>query len=360
MQYDLVSLPVVILFILSGTGLFYYAIKLKKKFSEDHNFTNSILTFILWLFAGIFYPLFFTSYSSNIIFFQTLSMLIICIFTPVLISLILIYQSRIVLKKQPEVKTRRNIQSFLESFDARKTKFSNNRSSKVNTDLHRKALHLFPAGIVVILWVFAVYLWEGLWNISVEWGISGEEFGRFLILTTGYSGILVFAALDYVRLSYVFENRSFFHLIPDNVLTLLTKSMKRKENFEFIRPTVLVLSFVPIFFFPFCIFASAILIATVGDGAASVFGLRFGRMRFPKSSEKTVIGYIAGFIASFAIGFGFILLFGDLVHITSIFIVAFSGGLTFSIIDLLNLKVDDNILNPLFCALVMGSLYFLI
>jgi dolichol kinase len=196
--------------------------------------------------------------------------------------------------------------------------------------------------------------------MNVKWGITGEEFGRFLILTAGYSGILIFAALDYVRLSYVFENRNLFYLIPDNVLILLTKSMKRKENFEFIRPTVLVLSFVPIFFFPFCIFASAILIATVGDGAASVFGLKFGKISFPKSSEKTVIGYIAGFLASFAIGLGFILMFGDSVHIIKIIVIAISGGITFFIIDLLNLKVDDNILNPIFCALAMESLYFLI
>ncbi len=360
MIYDLVSFPVVILFILSGTGLFYYAIRLNKKYPENHNFTNSILTMILWFLAGGLYPIFFSSYSPNIKFFQIVSMLFICIFTPILIFLILIYQARIVVKKHPDIKKKRNIHAFLEAFDARKDTFSNNNSSKFNTDLHRKALHLFPAGIVILLWIFAVYIWEGLWKMNVEWGITGEEFGRFLILTAGYSGILIFAALDYVRLSYVFKNRSLFYLIPDNVLNLLTKSMKRRENFEFIRPTVLVLSFVPIFFFPFCIFASAILIATVGDGAASVFGLRFGKITFPKSSEKTVIGYIAGFIASFAIGFGFILMFGETVHIIKIIGIAISGGITFFIIDLLNLKVDDNILNPIFCALVMGSLYLLI
>ncbi|MHA2122008.1 MAG: hypothetical protein ACW990_12465 [Promethearchaeota archaeon] len=357
MKYDLVSLPVVILFVLSGTGLFYYAIKLKKKFPEDHNFTSSSLTYILWILAAGLYPIFFTSYSPNIMFFQILSTLSICIFTPFMIFLILFYQSRIVVKKNPDVKEKRNINAFLESFDARKKVFSNNNSSKINTDLHRKALHLFPAGIVIFLWIFAVYIWDGIWDVNVEWGITGEEFGRFLILTVGYSGILVFGVLDYVRLSFVFENRTMFHLIPDNVLNILTKSMKRRENFEFIRPTVLVLSFVPIFFFPFCVFASAILIATVGDGAASVFGLKFGKIKFPKSSEKTVVGYIAGFLASFAIGFGFILIFGDSIHFLKILIIAFSGGFTFFIIDLFNPKVDDNILNPLFCALIMGSFY---
>ena len=357
MGYDLVSLPVVILFILSGTGLLYYAIRLKKKFPKDHNFTNSILTLILWILAGGVYPIFFSSYSPNIKFFQILSMLFICIFTPGVIFLILFYQYKIVVKKNPDIKKRRNIDAFLESFDKRKKSFTDLNNSKINTDIHRKALHLFPAGVVILLWIFAVYIWDGLLKVNVEWGITGEEFGRFLILTAGYSGILVFGALDYVRLSYVFKNHTLFHLIPDNVLNLLTKSMRRKENFEFIRPTVLVLSFVPIFFYPFCIFSSAILIATIGDGAASIFGLRFGKVKFPKSSEKSVVGYIAGFLASFAISLGFILIFGQPIHYIKIIIIAFSGGVTFFVIDLINLKVDDNILNPIFCALIMGSLY---
>ncbi|MHA1915946.1 MAG: hypothetical protein ACW97V_16465, partial [Promethearchaeota archaeon] len=115
MKYDLVSLPVVILFVLSGTGLFYYAIKLKKKFPEDHNFTSSSLTYILWILAAGLYPIFFTSYSPNIMFFQILSTLSICIFTPFMIFLILFYQSRIVVKKNPDVKEKRNINAFLES-----------------------------------------------------------------------------------------------------------------------------------------------------------------------------------------------------------------------------------------------------
>jgi dolichol kinase len=237
---------------------------------------------------------------------------------------------------------------------------NNKKSSKLRTDAHRKLLHLFPAGVVIFLWVFAVNIWEGIWNANIEWGITGYEFGRFLILTAGYSGILVFGALDYIRLSFIFEKQNLFYFIPDNVLNLLSKAMKREENFEFIRPTLLILSFTTIFFFPFCIFAAAILIATIGDGAASIFGLRFGRINFPKSSEKTIIGYISGFIVSFGTIIGILLLFAPGLSIYKILLIAFSGGITFFIIDVLNLRVDDNILNPILCALIMGSLYYLI
>ncbi len=360
MGYDIISLPVTILFILSGSGLFYYAIRLNQKYPMEHNFINSILTYLLWLTAGIIYPLFFSAYNPNIRFFQMLSTFFICIFTPSIIILILYYQYKLIVEKHPNIKEKRNIETFLQSFGQKNSQNSDQRSKKLRTDIHRKALPIFPAGIIILLWIFAVYIWDDIWNVNLVWGITGKEFGRFLILTAGYSGILVFGALDYIRLSYVFEKKNLFHLIPDNVLNLLSKSMRREENFDFIRPTVLVLSFAPIFFFPFCIFATSILIATIGDGAASVFGLRFGRIKFPRSSEKTIIGYVAGFLASFGIAFIIIISFEPALQNIKILLISISGGLTFLIIDLLNLRIDDNILNPIFCSLIMGVLYFLL
>lgn len=179
-------------------------------------------------------------------------------------------------------------------------------------------------------------------------------------MTAGYSGILIFGALDYIRLSFIFDKHNLFHLIPENVLDLLGKTMKRNENYNYIKPLVLALSFAPIFIFPFGVFAAASLIATLGDGVASVFGLHFGKIHFPKSSEKTIIGYIAGFLASFAIAFISLWLFENSLNLFEILLIAFSGALTFIIIDVSNHKIDDNILNPIFCALVMGLLYYIL
>jgi len=144
MGYDIISLPVTILFILSGTGLFYYAIRLNQKYPSEHNFINSVLTFFLWVIAGIIYPLFFSAYNPNIRFFQMLSTFIICIFTPGLILLILLYQYKFVVKKHPDIKEKRNITTFLLKFDQKDNQNSDARSQRLRTDIHRKALHLFP------------------------------------------------------------------------------------------------------------------------------------------------------------------------------------------------------------------------
>ncbi len=360
MVYDIVLLPVTILFIFSGFGLFYYAIKLNQKFPKEHNFINCILTFFLWIIAGLIYPLYLSLSNPHFRLFQILSMFFICIITPFLIFLILFFQHQVVLRNDPDLKERRNIKSFLNKFDKQEDDLNSLRSHKIKTDIHRKALHLFPAGIIIFLWIFAVYIWDGLWKADEVWRITGQQFGLFLILTAGYSGILIFGALDYIRLSFIFENHNLFHLIPENVLDLLGKTMKRNENYNYIKPLVLALSFAPIFIFPFGIFAAASLIATLGDSTASVFGLRFGKIHFPKSSEKTIVGYIAGFLASFGIAFTSLWLFESSLILFEIFVISFSGAVTFFLIDVSNHKIDDNILNPIFCALIMGLLYYIL
>ena len=359
MGYNIITLPVTILFTACGVSLLFYAIKLREKYPEEHNFQNSFLTAILWIGAGMIYPFFFWTNLGNILWFLALSVFSICIFTPSLIFLILFYQYRFVLRNNPDLRLERNIETFIKGFDEKQSKIKGGRSYDLKTDLHRKGLHLFAAGIIIFLWVFAVYVWEGLWKVNEIWGISGKYFGKFLILTAGYSGILIFGALDLVRLSFIFENRSIYHLIPGNVLNLLGKSMKRKENFEFIKPATLALSFALIFSFPFCIFASAALISTIGDGAASIIGLRFGKKHFPKSSDKTIIGYIAGFLASFGVIIFALWLFESVLGFYKILIIAIGGAVVFVFIDLLNLKIDDNILNPILCAGVMGFFFIL-
>lgn len=356
--YNIITFLVVILFIANGFGQLIYAIQLQRKFPKQHNFNNSILIFVLWILAAILYPLFYSTDNVNIIFFQMLATIFICVITPLILVLILFYQFQFVIKKNPDIKEKRNIKDYIKNFDKFSHEINDIRAYELKTDIHRKALHLIPAGIIIFLWIFAVYIWAGIWKANKIWGISGQDFGRFLILSVGFSGILVFAALDYVRLSYIFEKRNIYHFLPDIVSELLTKTIKRKEIYEFTKPAALVLAFVPIFFYPFGIFAAAALIATLGDSAASIFGIRFGKRNFPKKSKKTVIGYSAGFLVSFIVSFIALRIFESDLLLTKIFLMALGGAIMFLIIDLLNLKIDDNILNPIFCALIMGILYF--
>ena len=109
--------------------------------------------------------------------FLALSVFFICIFTPCLIFFILFYQYRIVLGNNPNLRLERNIETFIKSFDEKQSRIKDGRSYDLKTDIHRKGLHLFPAGIIILLWIFAVYVWEGVWQANEIWGISGVYFG---------------------------------------------------------------------------------------------------------------------------------------------------------------------------------------
>lgn len=361
MVYNIFTISVTVFFIANGFIQLYYGFKLKRKFPNNHNFLNTIITCILWMIAGVLYPLFFERDFFNIRYFEWLSMTIICIYAPLLIIGILLYEYLFVIKRNPEKQKERNFETFFSSFNDSNEEFCDEGGHSFNTDLHRKIFHLLPAILIIFLWLFAINIWEGLWNADLYWGITGLEYGIFLILTVGYTAIFIFAALDYVRLSFIFKRRSLYYLLPQNVSVLLLKTLKKRENYEFTKPVVLILSLVPIFFWsPFSIFTAAALIASLGDGAASLIGLRFGKHHFPKSSSKTVIGYVSGFLVSFGASVLVFWLFESSIGFEYIVILAFGGAIGFLIIDLLNVNLDDNILNPITSAFIMIVIYLLI
>ncbi|MFW9968574.1 MAG: hypothetical protein ACFFDF_00140 [Candidatus Odinarchaeota archaeon] len=358
MVYNCLTVPVTIFYITNGFTHFYYALRLKKKY-QDHNFINSFLIFILWIVAGVVFPFFFIRDTGQVRWFEGLALQIICIYAPLLVLFILYYQFQFVLKRKANLRDDRTIDNFINHFTLMDMKNLKDRKIALKTDLHRKAFHLLPALIIIFLWLFAVYIWDPILDADQFWGISGTEYGIFLILTVGYTGVIIFAALDYVRLSHIFNKRSIYHLLPTCISNVLANTLKKNEIYEFTRPVALVLSLVPTLFLPFGVFTAVALIATLGDGAASVFGLRYGKIHFPKSSNKTVIGYISGFLVSFGVGVLVLYLFEQQsLNIFKITIIGFSGALAFLIVDLLNLKVDDNILNPILSALIMGILYY--
>ncbi len=90
---------------------------------------------------------------------------------------------------------------------------------------------------------------------------------------------------------------------------------------------------------------AAMAIAAFADAAAAVVGRKYGkhtlRTLFNKG-EKSWEGLIAGFVVAYV---------GALIFVGPI--VSIFGALTFSLIDYLNPKLADNILNPIFCSLAM-------
>jgi dolichol kinase len=192
------------------------------------------------------------------------------------------------------------------------------------------------------------------------YGITGHEYAMFLILTIGYTGVILFAALDFVRLSFIFEKSSLYTLLPDSLSNLLIKALKKNENYEFTKNMVLVLSLVPMLFLPFGIFTAAALITSIGDGVASMMGIGFGKYHFPKKSSKTLIGYISGFLASLGVSLFSLWLFEPSLNVSKVIIISLSGAIVFLIVDLLSLKIDDNILNPIFSSLIMSFFYIVL
>ena len=360
MVFTVITLPITLLFSAIGIGMLYFAIKLKRKFPKEHVLVNSLIVSALWVISGILYPYFYPRDNEFIRFHQSFSMSVICIFAPLLVFLILLYQSKIVLKDNPKLRKSRTISKFLEKYDSVNVNRINDKTYSLRTDFHRKVFHLLPGLIIIILRIFAINIWEGVWNAGHVYGITGHEYAMFLILTIGYTGVVLFAALDFVRLSFIFENSNVYSLLPDCLSNLLIKSLKRKENYEFTKNMVLVLSLVPVLFLPFGIFTAVALITSIGDGVASLMGIGFGKYHFPKHSSKTIVGYVSGFLASFGVSYFSLWLFGPHIDTFKTIIISLSGAVVFLIIDLLSLKVDDNILNPIFCSLAMTFFYLVL
>ncbi len=335
MNYPLLTMPVTALFVIIGLVYLYYSLKLKKKFPAEHNLLTSAATFILWLTAGIIYPLLYPEGA----FMQALSTVIIVLITPLFIILCLAIQNSII-KKNPGLLKHRCVEGFNKLFKDNEAKLK-----ITGKDLTRKTFHALPPVLLIIIWVVCNDYFSA-------------DLGRSLILTSGYTGLTLFAFLDFIRLSFI-NARKLNHLLPEGVSRMLARTMKRRELYEPLKVAPLILAMIPILFFPFAVFLSMMLIATLSDGAASVMGHYFGKARFPKKSNKTIVGYVAGALTAFAI---VVISFSVLetLPLASVLLLGMVGMSAFFIIDVINSRIDDNILNPLVAGAALGLTYLLI
>lgn len=110
---------------------------------------------------------------------------------------------------------------------------------------------------------------------------------------------------------------------------------------------VLIGSFVSVVIFPKEIAILALLFTAIGDTAAALYGKKFGKFKiWNKTLEGSIVGLIACFIiASF---------FPQIPNI-----IKFSGAFAAMFIELLPIKIDDNLRIPLFSGIVMYSLSIL-
>jgi dolichol kinase len=109
---------------------------------------------------------------------------------------------------------------------------------------------------------------------------------------------------------------------------------------------VLIGSFITVTLFPRYIAVLALLFASFGDTLAALYGKKFGKI---KIWNKTLEGTIAGIIAC-------ILVAQFIPEVSNI--VKYSGAFAAMFIELMPIRIDDNLRIPLFSGIIMDIVLF--
>jgi len=99
---------------------------------------------------------------------------------------------------------------------------------------------------------------------------------------------------------------------------------------------------------------AAILMTTIGDASAAIFGKRFGRTWIPKLKDRAVEGCTAEFAVDLLIGFVFL----HSYSYSWLVILVMAG--TATVVETVVNKIDDNLLIPLFSGFNAQILTYMI
>ncbi|MHA1794009.1 MAG: hypothetical protein ACTSVI_15310 [Promethearchaeota archaeon] len=355
------SIPFIIYLVIYGVIYIILEEQIKDlpgKTSKDK--INEFINILMWFVGAAIYPF---SYSDEISpsikdtlnLFSTFAMLGVFI-----VIFIIIGFQKIIVSRNPKILEKRDFKKFLSEFDY---------DYSLKKDIMRKAFHIFIPSFVLAAYFLGVFI-VNIFSIDF---LTGHDLGIFFIINCGFGGLFLFAAADIIRLSIYSKNKKFsiFHLLPTSIMNILTKRMHKSELKTFIPTVLILLSFIPFLPTEFAIFSSVTLIASISDAIASISGKLFsnkypGKLIFPSSSyrfykNKTIPGYIMGFLTTFLIVWAMFSIF-PVPGITnsSIMIISIITALAFMIIDLISIPVNDNFLNPIVCGLIMVLLLVLL
>ncbi len=247
-----------------------------------------------------------------------------------------------------KIRTIRNPELLLEqhNYEVFCKEFLENYSER--SQIKRRITHILPGAVVGLCIVVSYYIFFELL------GSAWINYAMFIVIIIGIDFALTFIAQDLIRL---FD----FGYMPPAAIKMCKAGLTPDELDSFSSTSVMVFSFGPFIFFTFPIFFIVLLITSVADAMASMIGIFTGdkKHHFPKSTNKSIEGYIGGFVFTF---------------ICTIFAVAFSNhfqlsnwGLeltlyvalilstVFVLIDLLTskIKLQDNYLNPFITGFVL-------
>ncbi|MFX1259464.1 MAG: hypothetical protein ACFFBZ_07685 [Promethearchaeota archaeon] len=308
---------------------------------------NEIAVGLLFLIAGILYP-FMYQFHSTLIPLDTLNFLWLSTSIFFLIEMgiwfiTLIYNS-IISKRDPKVMAERDYRKYCEEFNR-------NWTDDLRSEYGRKLLHLFTCSVIFIFWSLGTILDN--FGILDKFNLDNYSFSYWLIIIIGFGFIFMFQLADLARLTK-------FYILP-NWARKWYFSMRQEELETFLASTPLVLSFVPFIFAPFPIFAAVALITTGADAMACIIGKKYGKHALRKNSKKTIEGFIAGGITTFAIVLIIMNLYYSLmpVGIIKILLMATAATVIFLLIDMFAKFISDNILNPILTGFGMWLIYLL-
>ncbi len=183
-------------------------------------------------------------------------------------------------------------------------------------------------------------------NVSI-WGIPGLTFppshANWLGSLFGTMGAFYLLAIPEI-----------FRLFdpPAYMLAPATALMRASEQTGPAAPLILILAaLVPLGAISNLIIPlSAITIAVIGDGCASIIGRKYGRHKIKFYPVKSYEGLIGGMSAGFSAGV--ILLLFEYSLLPAV-LLATVGSILLGVVDLVKTRVSDNLLNPLFISLGM-------
>ncbi|MEE9572874.1 MAG: diacylglycerol/polyprenol kinase family protein [Candidatus Neomarinimicrobiota bacterium] len=183
-------------------------------------------------------------------------------------------------------------------------------------EIIRKSIHLSANSIIPLAYLFL--------NIPRIW----------VTILLGIVSVL-FIMIDFGRTRYEWLSKIFGKLFNGMLRSHELEGKLTGASY------VLIGSFLSVAIFPKEIAVLALLFTAVGDTAAALYGKKFGKLRL---WNKTLEGSIAGLIACLII----ILFFPQIPNI-----IKFSGAFAAMFIELLPIKIDDNLRIPLFSGFIM-------
>lgn len=190
-------------------------------------------------------------------------------------------------------------------------------------ELSRKALHLITNSLIPIIYYFV--------DIPQMW--MSELLGLAAIL---------FVTIDLGRTRNIWIAKVFRKFFNPMMRSHELDGKLTGASY------LLIGSFITVMLFPKPIAVLALLFATFGDTFAALYGQRFGKI---KIWNKTLEGSIAGLLVCLLLAW----FIPDVPNI-----VKYSGAFAAMFIELIPIRIDDNLRIPLFSGLVMDIVLFLI